>query len=366
MKIDEMNLEEVEARLAEITSEIEQRSDVELSEDNSYEQEITELQARKAQLIEAEERKATAKAIEDGKAEVKIIEERKEEIKMEERKIFGVDTPEYRDAFFANLVGKATAEQRAIFADNTAAGDGLALPVSTDQAIWDQVLTAHPILANISVVKSGVTMKVTQMTPSNLGTASGVKGKKDSDAVVELTFTSNEKMLAGKDYTTYVTLSYAEAKMSAGAMEKFLVAEIAGVLGELLAKDVFASIVADVQSVTKSGTYFEAIGLALAAAPTAVAPVIYANSADYYAILKEVDTNGQPIVRDGVVLGATLKKDTAATKITVVDPAAVICNVISDTSITSQEMVSKGGYDIGGYMRAEACIRKTASGAYIA
>lgn len=369
MKIDEMNLEEVEARLAEITSEIEQRSDVELSEENSFEQEITELQQRKAQLIEAEERKATAEAIERGEVKTEIVEERKEEIKMEEMKIYGVDSPEYRDAFFANLVGQATAEQRGIFADsNDGYGTGVALPVTTDTAIWDQVLTAHPILNDVALVKSGIVMKVSQMTPSNLGTEGGVKGKKDNADLVQLTFTTNEVALAGKDYTTYVTLSYAEAKMSVGAMEKFLVNEIANALGELLAADVFARILSDAASneVTKGqNTYYASIKSALGSATQAINPVIYAPSALYYAILGEVDSNGQPIVRDGVVLGATLKKDNAATKITVVDPAMFVLNVVADTTITSQNMVSKGGYDIGGYMRAEGCLRKTNAGAFI-
>lgn len=233
--------------------------------------------------------------------------------------------------------------------------------MATDAAIWDQVLSQHPILSDVALVKSGIVMKVTQMTPNNLGTASGVKGKKDSDAVVELAFTSNEKVLAGKDYSTYVTLSYAESKMSQGAMESFLVNEIANALGELLAKDVFASILTDAasNSATKTGTYFEAIGEALGIATQATNPVIYAPSALYYGILKEVDQNGQPIVRDGVVLGATLKKDNAATKITVVDPAMFVLNVVADTTIKSQDDVKNAAYVIGGYCRAEGCLRKS-------
>lgn len=314
-----------------------------------------------------EELRSLEKAEEERKAKLAEVEkelvEEKEIVKMEERK-FGIDSKEYREAFFANLVGKATAEQRSIFADNATAGDGVALPVATDTAIWDQILSAHPILSDVAIVKSGIVMKVTQMTPDT----TNAKAKKDSDPVAQITFTTNEKVLAGKDYCTYVTLSYAEAKMSQGAMEKFLVNEIAAAIGEELATDVFATIVTEAaaNSTTKSGTYYEAVKTALGKATQAVNPVIYAPSALYYAILGEVDTNGQPIVRDGVVLGATLKKDNAAAKITVVDPALFVLNVIADTKITSQEVVAKGGFDIGGYMRAEGCLRKTNAAAFIA
>lgn len=362
MKIDEMNLEEVEARLAEIESEVETRSGEEL---DALKAEVVELQQRKAELVDLEQRTMQAEMLTNGEAEPEEIIEKREEIKMEEKKIFGVDTKEYRDAFFAMLVGKATVEQRAIFADNSAYGDGLALPVATDVAIWDQVLTAHPILNDVAIVKSGIVMKVSQMTP-DLSQAG--KAKKDSDPVFAITFTTNEKVLAGKDYTTYVELSYAEAKMSQGAMEAFLVSEIAGALGEQLAADVFATILTDsaANSTVKGGTYFETIKTALGKATQAQNPVIYAPSALYYAILGEVDTNGQPIVRDGVVLGATLKKDNAATKVTIVDPKLFVLNVVADTQIKSSDDIKNSCYVIGGYLRAEGCMRKTNAAAFIA
>lgn len=360
--VNEMNLEQIEARLAEIESEVETRSGDELE---NLKAEVIELKAKKEELVAMEQRKAQAEALQSGEASPEKIVEKREENEMEENKIFGRETEEYRSAFFANLVNKATAEQRSIFADNSAYGDGVALPVATDVAIWDQVLTAHPILSDVSIVKSGIVMKVTQMTPD---LTSAGKGKKDSDPVVALTFTPNEKVLAGKDYTTYVELSYAEAKMSQGAMEAFLVNEIANALGEQLAADVFTSIITDAaaNSTTKTGTYFEAIKTALGKATQAQNAVIYAPSALYYAILGEVDTNGQPIVRDGVVLGATLKKDNGAPKITIVDPAQFVLNVVADTQIKSSDDIKNGAYVIGGYLRAEGCLRKVNAGAFIA
>lgn len=356
-----MDNEQIEARKAEIKEQIKDDS---IANDviESLSAELDELEARTAELVEQAETRAKTEELVNNNVDVTVVEEI---TKVEEkRNMITRESQEYRDAFFANLVGKATAEQRSIFADNTTYGDGIALPVATDTAIWDQVLTAHPILSDVNIIKSGVVMKVSQMTPNNLTSAG--KGKKDSDPIVQLTFTTNEKVLAGKDYITYVTLSYAESKMSAGAMEAFLVSEIANVLGEQLAADVFASIKADAPATSKGSSYFADIHTALGNATQATNAVIYAKASDYYGILAEVDSNGQPIVREGVVLGAQLKLDNAAADVTVVDPKQFVLNVIADTKITSQEVVAKGGYDIGGYLRAEGCLRKTAAASVIA
>lgn len=366
MEIREMNFEDVETRIASIREEL----NGENPNLDALTEEVTALEERKAELkAEAEKRTAIADVVNAG--DCTVVEEVETITIEEERKnMFGVETKEYREAFFKNLVGLANAEQRGMFADNSAYGDGIALPVTTDKAIWDQTLSKHPILADVDIIKSGIVMKVSQVTPSNLNTEGGVKKKLDSANVVQLTFTTNEVVLAGADFCTYVTLSYAEAKMSVGAMEQFLVNEISNALGELLAKDVFATILTnasanEVSMTSGTDSYFTKIKEALATATMAENPVIYAPASAYYAILGEVDSNGQPIVREGVVLGAPLKKDNAATKITVVDPSLFVLNVVADTKITSQEVVSKGGYDIGGYLRAQGCLRKTNAGAFI-
>lgn len=101
MKIDEMNLEAVEARLAEIASEVEQRSGEEL---DALKNEVVELQARKAELIDLEKRNALALELQNGaKADEK--EKRQEKKDMEER-TFKPETAEYREAYLKSLMGK--------------------------------------------------------------------------------------------------------------------------------------------------------------------------------------------------------------------------------------------------------------------
>lgn len=317
----------------------------------------TELEARKtAEAQRNEIRNAVANGAGETIETFDIPEERNE------KTMFGIDTKEYRDAFMANLVGRANEEQRAILADNSAYGDGLSLPVGLDRDIWDQVNSAHPILADVDILRAGMAIKVTKMTPA------AVTKKMDSANSTEQTFTSAEVTLVGADYHTYVTLSYAEAKMSQGAMERFLVKEVANALGESLAKDVFARILSDAGNTQKitpatGSTMFDNVKLALALATQANRPVIYAPSSSYYEIIGAI-AQGSPY-NVAHALGCEVKLDNAATKVTVVDPALFVLDVIQDTLIESERDAKNAQFVIGGYMRAEGCLRKTKAAAYI-
>ena len=356
MELKEMTIEQLEERKAAIVVETE----TEGADLNALEEEIraikAEMEARKA----AEAEKAETRAeVAQGAGEV--VKDFDAEVR-EEKKMFGIDTKEYRDAFMANLVGRATVEQRAILADNSAYGDGLSLPVGLDKDIWDQVTTAHPILADVDVMRTGMAIKVTKMTPA------AITKKMDSATSSEQTFTSAEVTLVGADYHTYVTLSYAEAKMSQGAMERFLVREVSDAIGEALAKDVFARILSDAgagQKVTPAtgSTMFENVKAAMALAVQARKPIIYAPAAAYYEIVGAI-ASGSPF-NIGATLGCDVKLDNAATKVTILDPGLFCLNVIQDTMIESERDAKNAQFIIGGYMRAEGCLRKTAAAAYI-
>ena len=351
-----LDIEQIEARSLELVSAIDAAENNEAMD--AIQAEMDALEERKAQIVaEIEERKANIADVIKGEGEVveTIVEERKE------KEMFGIETKEYRDAFMANLVGRATVEQRAILADNSAYGDGLALPVGLDRDIWDQINSAHPILADVDVLRSGIAIKVTKMTPA------AVTKKMDSANSTEQTFTGVDVTLVGADYHTYVTLSYAEAKMSQGAMERFLVKEVADALGEALAKDVFARILSDAgnaQKVTPASgsTVFENVKLALALASQGN-PVVYAPATSYYEIVGAIQ-QGSPF-NIGAALGVEVKKDNAATKITVVDPKLFVLNVIQDTIVESERDAKNAQFVIGGYLRAEGCLRKTKAAAYV-
>ena len=355
-EIMELDLEGIEARKAEMKAEFEAAAKDDSAALDTLEAEKAVIEERVAQIrAEIETRKEDMQKVIEG-AGTPITEK-----KAEEKSMFGIESNEYRDAFMANLVGKASVEQRAILADNSAYGDGLSLPVDLDRAIWDQVHSAHPILADIDTLETGIAIKVTKMTPA------AVTKKMDSASSTEQTFTSAEVTLVGADYHTYVCLSYAEAKMSQGAMEKFLINEIANAIGEALAKDVFARILSDAgnaQKVTATSDLFADVKAALALATLANRPVIYAPAASYYELVGAI-AQGSPF-NVGRALGVDVKLDNAATKVTIVDPRLFVLNVIQRTIVETDRDAKNAQFVIGGYMRAEGCLRKVKAASYIA
>lgn len=359
MELKEMEVSALLERRAAIAAEIDApEADLDALEEEARSINA-ELESRKAEEAKRNEIRAAVAA---GAGEVLDSIETKTENKEERKEMFTTDTKEYRDAFMANLVGRATVEQRAILADNSAYGDGLALPVALDNQIWDQINNDHPILRDVDILRSGIAIKVTRMTPT------AVTKKMDSAASSEQTMTGVDVVLVGADYHTYVTLSYAEAKMSQGAMERFLVKEVADALGDALAKDVFARILSDAgnaQKVTpaQGSTLFENVKAALALATQARRPVVYAPATSYYEIIGAIQ-QGSPF-NMGAALGIEVRLDNAATKVTVVDPGLFVLNIIHDTMVETQRDAKDACFIIGSYLRAEGTLRKVKAAAYI-
>ena len=114
MKLDEMNIEQVTTRLAELDTEV--RAMTKAEDVDKATDEKKSLLERKAELEALEQRKQTALDITTGKVEAKIIEERKVEKPMELTKEGILASKEYRSAFFKTLQGKDLneAEKRAM------------------------------------------------------------------------------------------------------------------------------------------------------------------------------------------------------------------------------------------------------------
>ena len=122
MKFDEMNVEQLEARQAEIAGMETEGATAEELEARAGELEAikAELEARRQAAKEAEEAR---KAVENGAG--KTTEENREEKKMDLQELRG--TPEYMNAFAKYLKGeirneKDDAEVRALLTTNATAG----------------------------------------------------------------------------------------------------------------------------------------------------------------------------------------------------------------------------------------------------
>lgn len=356
--VEERTDEEGKTESAEIVMETEERTEAETAVETAEEAED-----RKAK--EFAEYRALQEQVINGEIG-KVVETHREEIEMEEKK-YTVESPEYRDAFYAMIAGTATEEQRAIVVDSTAPGDGdaIAIPKTLDEKIWDNIHTAHPILDDIATVNSGVAMEVTKHTAIAVRTTK----KLDSAATpAEEENTFVKVVLYGNDYEKFVTLTYAEAKMSQGALEDYLAEEIAAELGESMAKDVFAQVLADAgngQKVTPASgsTLFENIKAALALATGAATPVIYAPSTSYYEIVGAI-AQGSPF-NIGKTLGCEVKLDTATTKVVVLDPKKYVQNIVQAVMIESDRDIKAHKVIVSGYCRAQGTLRHNKAASWI-
>ena len=140
MELNEMTLQDVEARLSAIDGEIEGATELEAV--NALAEEKRNLIERQKTLKDLAERKATAKMLQSGVVAGKIHEE---DGKMEENRTFAVDTAEYREAFLKNLQGRElSAEERA------AVTASAAIPTVTMNKIIG-ILEKTPLIAAVDV-----------------------------------------------------------------------------------------------------------------------------------------------------------------------------------------------------------------------
>lgn len=377
-----MNLEELRKRLKEINAELDdllEQLDGDDGEggDEGERMTVEEIEARSNEL--AEEAKGILAKIR--------IEERKERLR--NAATFGtpifspqnnndpqkgknknmtraemIASEEYRSAFYANLRGEATEEQRSTLL--TAGTDAIAIPKALDDKIWDNIYTDHPILGDIDIKRTGVILEVTKHTKVKAGKVEeGTAATLEDNEFVKVT-------LVGQDYAKTVELSYAAAKMSQGALEDYLATEVANSMGEALATDIFAKIKTDLGAAAV--TVAKGKNLTFADFCKAVGSVqrgtnlkVYTSRAKKFEqIVGMVDTAGQPVFRDGCTLGYDVKEDAAAgDDIFIVDTSKFVLNMVQDIMIENDRDIKTHKIIISGYARAEGCMRDAGAGAYV-
>lgn len=378
-----MNLEELRKRLKEINAELdallEQLDGDDGEGDDGERMTAEEIETRSNEL--AEEAKSILAKIR--------IEERKENLRNAAKfgkPIFSpqnddsqrgkdknmtraemIASEEYRSAFYANLRGEATEEQRSTLL--TAGTDAIAIPKALDDKIWDNIYTDHPILGDIDIKRTGVILEVTKHTKVKAGKA----GKVEEGTAATLEDNEFVKVtLVGQDYAKTVELSYAAAKMSQGALEDYLATEVANSMGEALATETFAKMKTDLGAAAV--TVAKGKNLTFADFCKAVGSVqrgtnlkVYASRAKKFEqIVGMVDTAGQPVFRDGCTLGYDVKEDAAAgDDIFIVDTSKFVLNMVQDIMIENDRDIKNHKIIISGYARAEGCMRDAGAGAYV-
>ena len=286
-------------------------------------------------------------------------------------KPFGPASAEYRTAFLKRLNGMEdqwTREERAAYVHTTTDG-GAVLPTAMADKIWDAVSSEHSILQGATIYRTGTVLEVAVHDIIYQG-----KAKK----VTEGTANDDEKnnfskvTLSGKDFSKHVDVSYALGKMSLGALEQYLTAEIARELGRAMAEDAVTEIQASLPTASKLTT-------------ATVGKVTYAELAKTFACLKRVsnvsvyatratvynhlagmvDTTGRPIFQPsaqpggvGTLFGAPIRiEDAVAEDVLLVgDAGKFVYNLVQDVMIESDRDIKKHVTTYSGYVRGQGCL----------
>ena len=370
MKFDEMNPEQLEARLAELTEETSAEKRDALSND-ALEARINEMEAIKAEL---EARKAAA-AEEARKAEEAARMTGKPIIEEDRKMNYDVSSPEYRSAFLKSLKGmELNAEEREAYVattgDTTANNHGAGLLVPTEMLnnIWSLIEEQHAILGDITLYRTNTYLSIPVHTAIAQGDATAVSENAANDDEINNFMTV---VLHGRDYSKTVKISYAMAQMSIDALETYLTNEIAARLGAAMARDTITGILTDyhttdntVVALNDSLKYSDVAKAFGALKNKNGGAVVYGTNKTIYTRLATLeDTEGhlifQPDANAGVegrLLGAPVKVDDglADDVLLVGYPKNVVGNVVQDVMVETDRDISKHVIIYSGYARYES------------
>ena len=217
MKFDEMNVEQLEARQAELNA-----ADTEGVATEELEERANELEAIKAEL---EAREQAAKEAEELRQEVAAGHDPVvKKFNVEEKKMnFEVNSPEYRDAFLRNLQGKElTAEERAAVTATAA------IPTQTMNEIVNR-LEQNPLIAadDVTNIPGDVTYPVESSVAEASWVAMGTAAEDSGDTLTSITLGAY-KLIKTVEITADV-----EA-MAVDAFEAWLVSRLANKIEKAL------------------------------------------------------------------------------------------------------------------------------------
>ena len=157
MNLDEMNLQQVEERLAALDVEVREATEAEAVEKAAEEKKG--LLTRKAELVDLEQRKKTALELNEGKAPEKTIETRKVEKPMSEH--IGnmnyreaMDLPEYRTAWTKSMMAKPMNEvEKRVWDLVTLQSAAPAVPTIIADQIVDNMAKIAPMMNEINMFR---------------------------------------------------------------------------------------------------------------------------------------------------------------------------------------------------------------------
>ena len=373
-----MSREELEARAAEIDSM--EREGLTAEQLTALAEERENIAGQLAELrlaaVKAAEERAAAAAADD----IKVINEPEKIETKEEKRMYTIDSPEYRTAFLKMMQStkadasdvNLTAEERDAYVTVTTDSTnhpGYLVPTQIANRIWDLVADQHSILGDIDMYRdTGCVMEFVKRTSISQGDATTVNEGAANDDEKNV---FGKITLDGKDFSKHVDVSYAMLKMAIPAFENFLVSELADRIGAALASDVITQITSDYDSTynaansanVKALAFRDVTGIMSTLGNGEGQCVFYAKRKVIYDyIAGMVDTTGRPIYQanaqngvEGYLVGCPVKVEEACSdnKIYVGFPAQVKGNMIQDITIESASDIKKHVVTFAGYARFE-------------
>lgn len=227
MNIDEMNLEQITARLAELDDEVRAATDAEAV--NKAADEKKELLARKAELEDLEQRKQTALDIASGILTPKIIDTRKEDKPMDFENMRPEDirgTEEYRSAFLKGLQNKPLTDMEKRTNEMASTDVAGVIPTMTQERIFNKLKQYAPLMSEITLlqVPGNVTFAIE-------GTNNAAAKHAENDLISPAADTMLSVTLAGYEIVKVLRISKTVQAMAINAFESWLV----DILGENIA-----------------------------------------------------------------------------------------------------------------------------------
>ena len=216
MKFDELNAEQLEARLAELTEETSEEKRDALDND-ALEARIDEMEAVKKEL----ESRRQAAAEEERKAEEVARMTGEPIIETEERKMFELNSAEYRDLWLRRLQGNLTPEERAN--ETYTSANSNAVPTLVGDKFFEKMKKLAPMLSEITLLRVAGNIKFVAE-----GTRNTAGKHTENSAVSPAADTTVSVSLGGFEFMKVIQISRTAKLMSIDAFEGWLVEMLAG------------------------------------------------------------------------------------------------------------------------------------------
>ena len=217
MQFDQMNAEQLEARLAELTDETSEEKRDALDND-ALEARINEIEAIKTEI---ESRKQAA-AAEERQAEEAARKKGEPIIETEDRKMnFEINSPEYRSYWLRNLQGNLTPEERS--GETYTSSNSNAVPTIVADKFFEKMKKLAPMLSEITLMQVAGNLKFVAEGTRNAASkhSENVDGTAAADTTVAVT-------LGGFEFMKLIKISRTAKLMSIDAFENWIVEMLAG------------------------------------------------------------------------------------------------------------------------------------------